>query len=87
MKTPSNAAKAAAVMHFVCGTCNFKAAVQLYDKLLETYEAASDKTPDKVLEEHCKSRWQPFENMSENEFLYSMEGLAQSIEAAREHFK
>ena len=82
MTTPSNSAKAAAAMHFVCGIRNFKAAVQLYDKLLDT-----DKTLDKVLQKHCKSRWQPFENMCENEFLHNMEELARSIDAAQEHLK
>lgn len=82
MTTPSSAAKAAAAMHFVCGIRNFKAAVQLYDKLLETGEAS-----DKVLQEHCKSRWEPFENMSENEFLHNMEELARSIDTVQEHLK
>lgn len=82
MTTPSNSAKAVAAMHFVCGIRNFKAAVQLYDKLLDT-----DKTLDKVLQEHCKSRWKPFENMSENEFLHNMEELARSIDTTQEHLK
>lgn len=69
-------------MHFVCGIRNFKAAVQLYDKLLET-----GKAPNKVLQKHCKSRWQPFENMCENEFLHNMEELARSIDTVQENLK
>lgn len=74
--------QAAAAMHFVCGIRNFKAAVQLYDKLLETGEAS-----DKVLQEHCKSRWEPFENLSEKVFLHNMEELARSIDTVQENLK
>lgn len=80
MTTPSNAAKAAAVMNFVCGV-PLAVAPALYDAIV------GSENLDEFLELNGYIRWKPFENMSENEFTEYMEKLAHSIDAAREHFK
>jgi hypothetical protein len=76
---PSDAAKAAALMHHTWG-------IESYSQSLEVYNTLADNI-DIDIEEFLSSigagRWSELENLTEYEWWENIESLALSIEAAR----
>lgn len=75
MTTPSNAAKAASVLHHTWGVTTNEAAIALYDRWMV----------DGFDDPHVGfGVWEPFEALPDEAVLASIEALALSIDQCRE---
>lgn len=79
---PTNAAKAASVLHHTWGVDGYEQAVLIYDQLA----AHPDIYVDEFLEELEAGRWAELDALSDAEWWENVEALALSIDAARLHF-
>ncbi len=81
MKTPSNAAKAAALLYHTSGVPDVKTAVQIYDEL----DACSEYYQMRlVLDKHDTPVYSALEYMSISEWWDNCQTLAASIDACSE---
>lgn len=81
--TPSQAAKAAAVLVFTSGVPDYDTAVKVYDALgadIGSVQDTLDKFPDAC-------RWGAVDSLNDGEWWEEVQMLASSIDKARAHFK
>lgn len=85
MTQPTNAAKAASLLHHTWGVnCGDE-----YDKALTIYHQLQDADHASyvdILEEHDAGIWAPIETMHMIDWWENVECLARSIDEARKHF-
>ena len=84
MTTPSNAAKAAALLNYTSGCNTAKQAVEIFDALLL---CTTDEEMDEVLTKHETPRWEQVDHMDWDEWWDQIWMLAKSIDACREELK
>lgn len=80
MKTPSNAAKAASILHHTYGVTTTHQAIELYDQCM-----AQGLSP--ITDGFSWGIWEPFDPLAEELILASIEALALSIDQCREELK
>jgi hypothetical protein len=76
---PSDAAKAAALMHHTFGIEDYAQALEVYNTLANN----SELTMEEYLADLGAGRWGELDNLTEYEWWENVESLALSIEAAR----
>ena len=79
---PSDAAKAAAIAVFTSGVDNYDLALELYNRMADSYE------PLDALLDYYPSvcRWEEVDHMTEESWWEEVEMLAHSIDKAHAHF-
>ena len=86
MKKVSDAAKAAAVMHFVSDSADTgltpEMAVELFNELGQSFGPVSD-----VLDKYDTTRWAMFEDWDDATWWEQLELLAHTIDAMFDHFE
>lgn len=83
MKNPSDAAKAAAILHHTWGIGSYSQALIVYEAIANTH----DLNISDFLEELQAGRWAELEDLSDDEWWENVEALALSIDAAQVYFK
>ena len=76
---PSDAAKAASLMHHTFGIEGYAQALEVYNTLANS----SELNVEEYLAELGAGRWGELDNLTEHEWWENVESLALSIEAAR----
>ena len=86
MKKVSDAAKAAAVMHFVSDSEDTgltpEMAVELFNELGQTFGPVND-----VLDKYDMTRWSRYDNLDDAEWWEQLEMLAHVIDAMFDYFE
>lgn len=81
MTTPSNGAKAAALLHYTSGCNTERRAVEIFDALSL---CATDDEMDEVLTKYETPRWEQVDHMDWDEWWDQLCLLAESIDRCRE---
>ena len=78
---PSNAAKAASILHHTWGVPDFDTALKIYEALSDTHGSVSD-----VLALYNAGVWDAVAQLSDGDWWENVECLALSIDKAHSHY-
>lgn len=84
--TPTNAAKAASVLHHTWGVDGYEQAVLIYDRVEQLMREDKAHQIEDFLEELEAGCWEPLDHLPVEDWWENVEALALSIDTARLHF-